>query len=308
MSGTFARPVVIRNRVAVSFRGRTFVLSPHGDYPGFWAVEANELCLSLHPPLGHSQTDVLNFGRERERCVSPPSLTTASTHYRSRDWEVSTPSHSVSKPFIPPRPAPFGDFICVLVQNTPISSVWLYNSNSIAPVMAQTPIIGIQQSPPSSLHPQSILHTTLEFPSWKRSDPWLPQPHCPPFFQLLTPARLACVVLWIELCSCLRTFAHVFPLSRADDPWFILWLHPGFCPNTRPFLTCIYTSTCRIHSAPYTALPFTVALSTLWHCVYWHCVLYLSIYFCQFHGGQRLSSILSSTVFAALGTLDVPNN
>ena len=61
-------------------------------------------------------------------------------------------------------------------------------------------------------------------------------------------------------------------------------------------------------------LPLTLLHLSSWHSslsdtvFYWHCVLYLSVYFCQFHGGQRLSSILSWIVLAALGTLDVPNN
>lgn len=198
MSGTFARPVVIRNRVAVSFRGRTFVLSPHGDYPGFWAVEANELCLSLHPPLGHSQTDVLNFGRERENCGSPPSLTTASTHYRSRDWEVSTHLILSQSPLFPQGQLCLGTSF-VSWSKIPLSPQ--YDSTIPSPLLLWwlRPHHRHIAVPPSSLHPQSILHTTLEFPSWKRSDPWLPQPHCPLFFQLLTPPDWP--VLFFE-CNC----------------------------------------------------------------------------------------------------------
>ena len=80
--------------------------------------------------LWGSLTDALNFGGAHGG--SPPSLMPAITHDRSRDWEVSTPSHAVSKPFIPPRPALFTDFICVLVQNAPSPQ---YDSAIPAPLL-----------------------------------------------------------------------------------------------------------------------------------------------------------------------------
>lgn len=64
MPGTFARPAAIRNRFAVPFRGRTFVLSPRGDCPGFRAVEASELRLFLPPALGQSHGWSELWGRE----------------------------------------------------------------------------------------------------------------------------------------------------------------------------------------------------------------------------------------------------